>query len=383
MYNRFENSQVHTPSAFFALPSRSFRLLFLLIFGLFLTNSPVIAQQKDSAKIKISAYVDAYYGFYTDKLPPNTFQLFPSISPRSNEFGLNTAQVTFNYENDKVRAVATVHYGDIAKCLWSPTFNNVMEANVGVRLSKTLWIDGGFFRTHFGTEGLLPIENFGSCVSVNTFYEPSFESGVRLNYTPSKKLTINVYALNGYNMFEDNNDHKSLGTVITYLLGEKGNIGYSNYIGDDSPIGDSASHNRIHQNLFFNYEIKKLKIRIGGDYCMQQNSNILLHNQTASMYSGIVSAKFQCRAKCAMYVRGEIFNDPDAIMSGIVQDAKGKLTGFNLMGVTIGTEYKPTENTCIRLEARQIQMDKDQQLFWWNGLQSNRLEVLLDLGIVF
>ena len=59
-------------------------------------------------------------------------------------------------------------------------------------------------------------------------------------------------------MFEDNNSKKSIGTVVTYALGNKGNVGYSNYIGDDTPEDDSATHLRIHQNIFFNYQFNKI-----------------------------------------------------------------------------------------------------------------------------
>src|SRR5205085_7014229 len=142
----------------------------------------------------------------TDSVGEGKFQKFPSISPRSNQFGLNTAHITFQYDAEKIRALATLHYGDIPVSAWSGTFNSIMEAHAGVRLCKKLWLDAGFFRTHFGTEGLLPKENFTSSVSVNTFYEPYYESGLRLNYNPSDKLAINLYVLNGYNMYEENNE---------------------------------------------------------------------------------------------------------------------------------------------------------------------------------
>ncbi len=350
---------------------------------LFSVNS--FSQTKDStSKFTISGYVDAYYAYYTDSVGQNNYQKFPSISPRSNQFGLNTAQLTAQYDADKIRGVVTLHFGDIARSAWSPTFNNIMEAHVGVRLCKKLWLDAGFFRTHFGTEGLLPKENFTSSVSVNTIYEPYFESGFRLNYNPNDKLSINVYALNGYNMYEDNNKKKSLGMLITYALGDKGNFGYSNYIGDDSPIGDSLSHLRIHQNLFFNYTIKKLKFQIGGDYCIQKNSSITVKNKTATMYSGVLGLKYQLKTKFAVYGRGEMFNDPQGFMSTVFPDKANKLTGYKLWGATLGVEYKPTDNSYIRLEGRQLIADKDQEIFHWNNANTNsRMEVLVNIGISF
>ena len=359
------------------------RLLLLAAFLIVVLNAN--AQSSDStAKIKISGYIDAYYAHYTDSVGTGNYQKFPSISSRSNQFGLNTAQVTFQYDADKIRGVVTLHYGDIAKSAWSSTFNNIMEAHAGIRLSKKLWLDAGFFRTHFGSEGLLPKENFASAVSINTFYEPYFEAGARLNYIPNDKWSINLYVLNGYNIYEDNNDKKSLGMLVTYALTDKGNVGYSNYIGDDSALGDSITHLRIHQNIYFNYQIKKLKIQIGGDYCIQEHSDLTDKNKSASMYSGVLALKYQLKEKFAVYGRGELFSDKQGFMGGVIIDNDLKATGYKLWGVTLGVEYKPTENSYIRLEGRQLQMDKKQEIFYWDGKnKSSRMEMLINMGISF
>lgn len=338
----------------------------------------------DLSAIKISAYVDAYYGYYTDSVGVGNYQQFPSISSRSG-FGLNTAMISARYDGDKVRGIVTLHYGDIAKSAWSSTFNNIMEAHAGVRLHKNLWIDAGFFRTHVGAEGLHPSENFTSSVSITTFYEPYYESGIRLNYNPNQKLAINLFVLNGYNIFEDNNEKKSFGMLVTYALGDKGSIGYNNYIGDDTPqAADSISHLRFYNNVFFNYTIKKLKIQLGLDYATQKNSHITYVKDKATMYSGLLGLKYQMKEKYAIYGRGEMFNDPEGFMSGVFTDKQSKLTGFKLWGATLGLEYKPAENAYIRLEGRQLQMDKDQEIFYSNGKSiASRSEILFNIGISF
>ncbi len=360
------------------------RIAFLLLL------LPSFAQaQKDSTKaapkVVFSGYVDAYYAYYTDSLGNGNYQKWPSISPRSNQFGLNTAMITAQYDADKVRGIITLHYGDIARSAWSNTFNPIMEAHAGVRLCKKLWLDAGFFRTHFGTEGLLPKENFTSSVSVNTWHEPYFESGMRLNYNPSEKLAINLYVLNGYNIYEDNNTKKSIGILATYALGGKGNIGYSNYTGDDTPTAaDSITHLRIHNNVFFNYTIKKLKIQVGMDYCMQENSDLKDTKKGATMMSGVASLKYQFIPTFAGYARYEFFNDPQGFMGGVLVDQKGEATGLKLWGITGGVEYKPTDASYIRLECRQLIADQDQEIFRWDKhITNGRTEVLLNLGISF
>ena len=338
--------------------------------------------KKDSASIQFSGYVDSYYAYYTDSVGDGSFQKFPSVCPRTG-FGLNTAMITAAYDAEKVRGIVTLQFGDIAQSAWDPSFRNIMEAHAGVRLGKKLWLDGGFFRTHFGTEGLLPKENIASSVSVNTWYEPYFESGLRLNYNPNDKLAVNLFVLSGYNVFIDNNNKTSYAALVTYALGDKGNIGYSNYTGDDFPTKDSLSHMRINNNLFFNYQFGKLKLQIGGDYCMQQNSDTAGKNK-ASMHSGVAGLKYQFSKKYFMYTREELFNDPQGFMSGVITDVSGKKTGLKLFGITLGVEYKPSDNSYIRFEARQLAMNQDQEIFRWE--QENvpsRLELLFHFGVSF
>jgi hypothetical protein len=357
-------------------------LLFASIFFFIPYNAITQADQKDTIPhIVFSGYIDAYYGFYTDSVGAANYQKFPSVCPRDG-FGLNTAMITAQYDGRQVRGTIALHYGDIPRSTWSAGFNPVMEAHLGVKLSKKIWVDAGFFRTHLGTEGLLPKENIASSIAIPTYFEPYYECGVRLNYNPSDKLAINLFAMNGYNMFEDNNRKKSFGLLATYAFSTNGNIGYSNYIGDDTPEGaDSISHLRIHQNIFFNYQKGKLKYQVGGDFCWQQNA-FIFKNEPASMYSGLASVKYQVKAKSAIYARGEFLNDAQGFMTGVFIDKANVYTGLKLWGATVGYEYCPTEKSYVRLEARRLQMDKDQQIFRWDHQDmSNRIEVLLHMGL--
>ncbi len=342
------------------------------------------AQSDSVGSFTINGYIDVYAAGYTDSVGPGNFQKFPSISPRSNNIGLNTAMLSTQYSTDKIRATLVLHFGDIANATWPADNNHIMEAHVGVRLSKKLWVDAGYFRTHFGTEFLLPVENITSSVTVNTYYEPYFESGVKLNFDPTSKLEINLFLLNGYGMFEDNNYKKSPGMGITYALSNNGSIGYTNYIGDDSPPGDTLSHLRVHNNVFLNYNWKKLRLVTGADYCIQQNSSITNPKGSANMWCFLATGRYQVCTKYGVYGRVEIFNDPDGIMTGVITDRTGKLTGYKLNGLTAGIEYKPVANAYIRLEGRKLQMDNDQNIFYDNGAKRNyRYEVMVNMGISF
>ena len=331
----------------------------------------------------ISGYVDAYYAHYTDD-STGKFQKFPTVSPRNDQIGLNTAQLTFDYKSDKVRGTAAFHFGDIQAATWSPTYPYVMEAHAGIKLLKNLWLDAGFFRTHFGTEYLLPVENITSSVAVGTVYEPYYEAGARLSYDATPKLQINLFWLNGYGIFEDNNKLKSFGMGVTYAFNDNLGIGYTNYIGDDSPDSTKVNYTRIAQNLFLNYQRRKIKVQLGADHFIQQNSDVATHTSNGYTFSALATVRYQAFKKAAVYARGEVFLDPDGFMSGVFTDASGYLTGYQLWGVTAGAEYKPTENSYIRIESRRLQMKENEYVFNYNGEARNyRWEFMVNMGVTF
>lgn len=339
-----------------------------------------VPAKKDSAVIQFTAYADAYAAYYSDSVGVGNFQQFPSVSPR-NSLGLNVAMITAKYSSDKVRGVITIHYGDMPLSAWSVKYNFVQEANVGIRLYKNFWVDGGFFRTHIGTEGLFPKENIASSVSVCTFMEPHYEAGFRLNYAPSDKLALSLFALNGYNMFEDNNNKTSFGMRFTYAFNNNLNVGVSNYTGDDSPMKDTVNRWRIYNNVFINYQYKKIKIQFGEDYAVQKTA---VPNEPAAMVSGVLSVRYQCFRKVAIYARGEYFNDTEGFLSGTFLDDNGKLTGLKIIGYTAGAEYKPTGNSYIRLEGRRLQAGDAQRIFTSNHEKSRtRLEGVIHMGVSF
>lgn len=343
------------------------------------------AQQIDTiSTFSITAYVDAYYAHYRDSAGQGNYQKFAAISPRSNSISLSTAQVSFQYNAEKIRATVVLQYGDLASSSWPSPYNNIQEAHIGFKVYSKLWIDAGFFRTHFGTEYLLPSENITSSLAVGTYYEPFYESGIRLNFDPSAKLEINLFLLNGYNMLVDNNNKKSFGMGVTYVLNDNCGIGYTNYIGDDTPPGIPQNHLRIAQNVFLNYNHKKIKAQIGGDYYLQQNADIVTESKMAGMYSALATVRYQCAKKIAVYARGELFHDPNGFVSAIITDAAGQQTGYKLYGITAGVEYKPTPESYVKLEGRRLQMDKDQYIFSYDGDTYNyRYEVMINAGVTF
>ncbi|MBA3649042.1 MAG: outer membrane beta-barrel protein [Chitinophagales bacterium] len=353
---------------------------------LFVFAQMSVLAQSDSVNrtLTFSGMVDAYLAYYTDSVGTGNYQKFQSISPRSKQFGLNVASITVKYSADRMRSIVTLHYGDIPRSSWSSTFNFIQEANAGFRIYKNLWIDGGFFRTHIGTEGLFPKENITSSVAVATFFEPYFEAGFRLNYTPTDKLLLNLYLLNGYNLYEDNNKKKSIGLFAAYTVNDAVSIGYNNYLGNDAAEDDTVSRTRFYNNVFLNFQKGKIRMVAGADLAVQQHGDLKNAEKSASYASALLALRYQAVNRFGIYGRGEVFHDPQGMLSGVFLNEGNEFSGIKLWGITLGAEYKPTDNFYVRLEGRNLTADSGQKIFYSDTKSTNhRLEAMLNFGLYF
>ncbi|GAA0873354.1 porin [Gangjinia marincola] len=344
--------------------------------------------QKDASvqhKLSLSAYVDTYFAGYDNDLNQQEFQPFITVGARDNTFGVNVAQVGLNYMHEKIRGNFILHYGDIPQATWSDEFNAIQEANVGVKIIDGLWLDAGFFATHIGTESFLPKNNLLSHTMYLTFNEPFYQAGAKLSYDTLENWYIELWALNGYNNFVDNNDAKSLGTLINYTISKNTSITYTNLYGRESEDSSPIDQDRFYQNIYINHHWnEKIYLIAGFDYGFQTNSDLQETNETASMYGGMITARYQFNPTFSVTGRAEIFNDKNGFISGTVIDANGNEAGIELTGFTLGTEYRPLENSYLRAEVRNTRASDDLEIFMKNDeLTNNRFEVLFTMGIAF
>jgi hypothetical protein len=163
-------------------------------------------------------------------------------------------------------------------------------------------------------------------------------------------------------------------------------MGYDNYIGDETPDENTIHHVRFYNNVFLNFEKDKIKIVTGGDVCFQQNAANGGTELTGTLVSGVFVIRFMAAKKFDVYGRVEGYYDPDGILSGtIIVNGVPSGSGLKLWGTTLGAEYKPTENSYVRLEGRNLTTtDNAQKIFYWNNTYKNsRIEALLNLGVWF
>jgi hypothetical protein len=330
--------------------------------------------------LSIGGYVDFYIGYDNDK--SGTLRQFSSIAPYRDEFKLNLAQIYARYTGEKVRGNVVLHYGDIPKLNWPEDQKIIQEANIGVQPIKNLWIDGGYFLTHIGGEGIIPKYNYFTSLSLCTYYEPFYQSGIRISHSHSDKFYFAFHLVNGYNMFTDNNKNKSFGITLGVKPSKKVEVTFNNLIGNEMPTG-LPGKTRVYNNVVVKLNLlKKLDMIICTDYCFQEKSKITDSTASATLFSGFVSMKYKICNTFSAALRGETYNDKDGILSGVYNPISADAEGLKANGVTFGIEYNPVDNAYVRLESRYLTAKKK---IFYDGTNTtdSRFEAILSSGIEF
>jgi hypothetical protein len=339
-----------------------------------------VLKAQDFSKFSVGGYVDTYYSWDDDK-NGNPIRQFSSIAPYREEFRLNIAQVSLKYNDTKVHGVITLQYGDIPSVNWPANQQYIQEAYAGFSPAKNLWIDGGYFLTHIGAEGLLPKSNFLNSLALATYFEPFYQSGVRVSYEFSPKVYGSLHLLNGYNVFADNNKNKSIGITLGVKPGKNIEVIYNNLVGNEIAAG-SPGKTRIYNNLVIKYSpSSKVDFLLGADLAFQEKSGLTDTTASATLFSGLAAVKYKVSKKFSVSLRGELFNDKDGFLSGVITQTDGKSSGLKAYGVTFGFEVRPVENAYFRMEGRYLSSDDKQKIFYDN--KNSRIEANTSIGIEF
>ncbi len=346
--------------------------------------NPYEVEYDTTAKLTFSGYFDTYYAYYTDSINPNGFCKFPTSAPRNNQVGINIIQLSVKYESNNFRGVATVFGGDCPQSSWSSHLNFIQEANAGFRIVKKLWLDAGFFRTHLGLESIQARENVTMSISTTNYYEPYFLSGAKLTWQQSKKLLVQVNAFNSFSQYLETNKNKVIGLSIVYNPTSKIAGVFTSMFCDETPNGKPQKHKRLYNNFCLTYKSKRWIVGLEANFGLQTNSVLADSTKTAFVFSNLLLAKYRITPQWAMYARGEIFSDPNEILTGPVENQNHEIIGLDAAGATCGIEFKPIPNSYLRVESRYLQTKKSESIFYYNNTPQNyRLEFIVGLGLWF
>jgi hypothetical protein len=270
----------------------------------------------------------------------------------ANSFLLDLAQIQFARDAPRggVGYKLKVSFGETAKYIHAAGLGDPGDAvdlteayvNYVAPLGSGLKVQFGKFVTYHGAEVIEARDNFNYSRSFLFNYAiPFTHTGFLVGYTFSPAFTANLYAVNGWDVFNDNNRGKTFGTsfLVTPIEDLTMNLGLM-YGPEQS---DNSSHDRFLVDWVGTFKAtKKLTFVLNADFANEEKDP--LNGGKNSRWYGVAGyAKYDFTDWFGTSIRAEFFCDKDGVRTGIPQ---------NLTEITITPEFRIVKNLLVRPEYR-------------------------------
>jgi hypothetical protein len=348
--------------------------------------APVFAIDGQSAptdstpRISFGAFVDGYFAW--DFGRPLSFDrsfaggtTFTTQPARHNEFNINLAFAEVKLEAPHYRGRFALQTGTSVQSNYSgePTNGSnsgpalarmIQEAVVGVKVAENLWVDGGIFYSHMGMESWASRDNVTYTRSLVGEYSPYYQSGVKLTWTPTAKLTAQIDVVNGWQNISENNRGKGAGVRVDYAATTSSTLSYYNFV-----TSEAGTRLRVFNGVGAKHTAGKLTLM--GELDVGSQSRGPSTGGQSSWYGWTAVAKVQATPAVAVVVRAEGYNDKDqVILSTGTRDINGTASAnpaFRAIGGSGGIDVTPYARVLWRTELRGWQ---NQDALFPNGTKS-------------
>jgi hypothetical protein len=200
-----------------------------------------LAQEADTMpRLTFGAFIDTYYAYDFGR-PESHDRAFTTQAARHDEFNVNLAHVSVQYAAPTTRARLALQAGTSVQVNYAFEPEEIagqtnhlpliQEATLGVAVAPTLWIDGGIFFSHIGTESWISIDNPTYTRSLPSEFAPYYQAGVRATWNATPTLTAQLNVINGWNLVAENNEDKAVGVRLDWTAAPELTLSYSNFIG--------------------------------------------------------------------------------------------------------------------------------------------------------
>jgi len=323
----------------------------LFILATALTSASVCYAQNDPA-IKVSGYIETYFGYDFNKPTDNTRPGFVYSHNRHNEVNLNLGFIKGSYDNGFIRGNLALMAGTYANANLTAepgVLKNIFEANAGIKLSSSsnLWLDAGIFPSHIGFESAISKDCWVLTRNISSENTPYYEAGAKLTYgTDDGKLTASLLYLNGWQRItrQNGNGQPAGGLQLTWKPLTGLTLNYSSYLGAEG--ADSIHVRRLYHNVYGVFQVNpQLGITLGFDYGTQQREKG--SDRKNEVLSPVAIAQYRISSKIALAARAEYYQD----QNGMLISAQTENV-FKTRGYSVNFDYAPVSNALIRLEGK-------------------------------
>jgi hypothetical protein len=289
--------------------------------------------------VSFGGFVDSYYAYDTGR-PKNFDRPFTTQAVRHNEFNINLAYVEAKVSGPRVRGRLALQAGTSVQSNYSgeprigavsgPDLSRfIQEAVAGYAITPSLWVDGGIFFSHIGEEGFISRDNLTYTRSLSADFTPYYESGVKLTWQATPRLTALLTVINGWQNISENNQDKGVGARLDYAPSATTTISYYDFFGNEAGSGLLRAFNGVglKSSLTSNFAVQA-----NVDYGTQEKSG---GGHSAWWSSGLIG-KLQLSPLIAVSGRVEAYHDTDNVI--VVTNLIG---GFKASTASLGIDVSP------------------------------------------
>jgi hypothetical protein len=315
-----------------------------------------------SVKVSFGAFVDGYYAW--DFGRPASFDrsfaggaLFTTQPTRHNEFNVNLAFVEAKLDGSRVRGRLALQAGTSVQSNYSgePTngqvsgpslARHIQEAFAGAKLGDKVWIDGGIFYSHMGMEGWVSRDNPTYTRSLVAEYSPYYQSGAKMTWAVSPKLTAQLDIVNGWQNISENNSGKGAGVRLDFTPSSTATVSYYNFFSDEAD-------NRLRTFNGIGGKVVAGRATLLGEFDVGTQGKSTGDNGTASWYGFTAVARVQLTPTVAASGRVERYDDEHQVIIATGQRDDGTWNGaFRANGASLGIDVSPQPRFLWRTELR-------------------------------
>jgi hypothetical protein len=340
---------------------------FLAAIALLLVASAVRAQATaadTTIKVIWGAFVDGYYAW--DFQRPATFDRsfaggtsFTTQPARHNEFNVNLAYIEVRADGQRVRGRLALQTGTSVQSNYSGEPTNgqvsgpslsrlVQEAVAGIKIADNVWIDGGIFFSHLGMEGWVSRDNLTYTRSLVGDYSPYYQSGAKITWAATPKLTAQLDVVNGWQNISENNAGKGVGARLDFALSPNTTLSYYNLVSQEA-----GTKLRLFNGVGTKATVGRTTLLGEADIGRQDDSD---GNRGAAVWYGFTAvARVQLTPIFAAVARAERFDDPHQVIIGTGSFDSAPNGAFQGNGGSVGLDWMLQSHVMWRTELRGFQ----------------------------
>ena len=274
----------------------------------------------DSVRLTLGAFVDSYVAFDAGR-PPALDRQLTTQAARHAEFNLNLAHVELGLSHPRVRGRFALQAGTSVQANYAgeprigtlsgpDVSRSVQEATAGIRVHKTVWIDGGVFFSPYGAENWISRDNWTYTRSLIADNSPYYEAGVKATWQATPAFSAQLHVMNGWQNISETNRDKALGTRLDYRVGDRLAFGYALFAGNEQPDSLPSRLRLFHEVLVRATMHERVQLAATVDRGTQARAG----GGQDMWHGGALLARITTGANSAVGLRAEWYHDPAQVI---------------------------------------------------------------------